>query len=380
MISKLLRRAAALVSIALMLGAAGAHAQGDIVVAQVAPFSGPLAGNGLANYTGAKAYFEYVNAHGGVAGRKIRFVREDDAYKPAETLRLMRLVAERDRPVAFVNALGSANVSAMLKDKLLDATGIPVVGVTPGMEGLREPGHPLLFHVVGGDRAQIDTVLQHLRTLGIGKVAVVHQDLPFGTEGLAIAEKSAAKLGVKIVGQLVVPRGANDVKDLVGKLPAMGAQCYVLILAPNSGAAFVRDARLGGDRTPIYSLSYVTARGVVDAAGQQLAAGVAVAQVTPNAAVATTGLTREFHAAMKAHAPSDTEYSAATMAGFLAARATVEALRQTNGGNAAAVAAALRKMKIELGGYTLDFPQGGGTVGSRMVDIAVIDRNGALRY
>ena len=50
---------------------------------------------------------------------------------------------------------------------------------------------------------------------------------------------------------LAVPRGADDVKGLVKPLAAMGAQTYLIILAPNSGAAFVRDIRLAGDRTPI---------------------------------------------------------------------------------------------------------------------------------
>jgi len=66
-----------------------------------------------------------VNAQGGVHGNKIRFVREDDQYKPAETVRLIRLVAERDKPVAFVNLLGSANVLALLQDKTLDRLAFP---------------------------------------------------------------------------------------------------------------------------------------------------------------------------------------------------------------------------------------------------------------
>lgn len=378
MISRFARRFLAAAGLA--FAAASAMAQGTIVIAQVAPFSGPLAGNGLSNYIGAKAYFDQVNAAGGVAGRKIKFIREDDTYKPAETVRLMRLVAERDRPAAFVNVLGSANVTALLKEKVFDAIDVPAVGVTPGTEELRNPGHPLLFHVVGGDRSQIETVLNHLRTVGATRIGVVYQDIPFGTNGLAIAEEVGQKLGVKIVGKLAVPRGADDVKGLVKPLAAMGAQTYLIILAPNSGAAFVRDIRLAGDRTPIYSLSYVTARGVTDAAGVELATGVAVAQVTPNPAVPNSGLVRDFQQAMKAHAPKDAEYSSATLVGYLAARTVVEGLKQTKGEGGSALAAALRKLRLDLGGYMLDFPQGGGAVGSRMVDIAVISRAGTLRY
>ena len=96
-----------------------AHAQ-DVVVAHVGPMSGPLAGNGIANYEGAKAYFDQVNAQGGINGQKIRLVREDDQYKADETIRLVQEVAKRDRPAAFINLLGSANVTAMFKDKTFD--------------------------------------------------------------------------------------------------------------------------------------------------------------------------------------------------------------------------------------------------------------------
>src|SRR5437764_13427801 len=65
------------------------HAASELVVAQVGPMTGPLGPNGVANYLGAKACFDSVNAHDGINGAKIRFVREDDRYKADETLRLL---------------------------------------------------------------------------------------------------------------------------------------------------------------------------------------------------------------------------------------------------------------------------------------------------
>ncbi|NDY91380.1 ABC transporter substrate-binding protein [Ideonella livida] len=368
------------VGVGLALGGAGPARAADLVVAQVAPFSGPLAVNGEANYLGAKAYFDQVNAQGGVQGNRIRFVREDDQYQPAETVRLVRLVAERDRPVAFVNLLGSANVAALLQDRTLDRVGIPAVGVTPGSESLRTPGSPLMFHLQAGDRLQIEAILKNLANVGLSRVGVVYQDIPFGRNGLNYIEEQAGPRQLQVVAKVALPPGADDARDAVARLRGQGAQTFLMILAPNSGAAFVRDLRAVGDRTPVYGLSYVSAQSVVAKAGPEGALGVALAQVTPNPNSPTTGLIRDFQTAMRDFAPKGTELNTMTLAGYLAARVTVEGLRRSSLPlKPENLEAAVRRLRLDLGGYTVDFASGD-NVGSRQVALSVIDRSGNLRY
>jgi len=356
------------------------HAASELVVAQVGPMTGPLGPNGIANFVGAKACFDLVNAQGGVNGAKIRFVREDDQYKTEETLRLLELVAKRDKPVAFVNILGSVNVSTMLKEKLLDRIEVPVIGVTPGAESLRQPGSPWLFHVHAGDRAQIERILGHLSTLGISRLAVVYQDIPFGKSGLAMADELAGPLKVEIIGRVPAPAGTDDLKTAAAELRKTGAQTYLMILAPNSGASMVRDVRLAGDRTPIYGMSYVPADAIVAKAPPGSAVGIALAQVTPNASTLNTGVTREFHQAMSKFAPDVTEPSQLHLVGYLAARITVEGLRLAGANpTPASLAKTLRRVRLDLGGYNVDFT-GADNVGSRYVNIGVIDGRGRLIY
>ncbi|MEZ5706869.1 MAG: ABC transporter substrate-binding protein [Burkholderiaceae bacterium] len=369
-----------LVGVPAMAYAWSSHAAPELVVAQVSPLSGPLGPNGMANYLGSKAYFDFVNAQGGVDGAKIRFVKEDDQYKADETLRLYELVAKRDKPVAFVNILGSSNVSAMLKAKLLDRLEVPVIGVTPGADSLRNPGSPWMFHIHAGDKAQIERILTHLSTLGIKRIAVVYQDIPFGKGGLAVAEELAAPLKVEIVGSVPAPAGADDLKPAAAALKKLEAQTYLMILAPNSGVALVRDVRLGGDRTPIYGMSYVPTDGIVAKAPPDSATGVALAQITPNASTRTTGLTREFQQVFGKFAPEVSEPSQLHLVGYLAARVTVEGLRKAGAGATPAdLAKALRRVRMDLGGYTIDFT-GGGNVGSDYVNIGVVNRRGNLMY
>lgn len=355
-------------------------ARADVVIAQISPQTGPLGGNGTANAVGARAYFEQVNAQGGVNGHRIRFVVEDDQYKADETVRLLQAVAQRDKPVMFVNLLGSANVSAVLKQQVLEKLSIPVVGVTPGSESLRNPGSPWMFHVQAGDKAQLARMLSHLATLNMRRLAVIYQDIPFGTSGLGFVEEIAAQLKLEVKAKVPVPPAADDLKPAVAKLQGTDVQANILILAPNSGIAFIRDARAAGNRIPIYSLSYVPVKGILEKVNAEQASGVAIAQVTPNAGGTSAGLTRDFHLAMDKHAPPGTDHSQLHLVGFIAARVAVEALRRAGSSpSPEKVASALKNLKMDLGGYPIDFGAGN-NVGSQYVDIGAIDRSGRLRY
>lgn len=361
-----------------LLAWAAATAHADIVLADVGPFSGPLAENGNANHAGAKAYIDRVNAEGGVHGQRLRLVKEDDQYKPDETVRLLQLVAQRDKPVAFLNVLGSANVTALLKDDTLGRIATPVVGVTPGAESLRTPGSPWLFHTHAGDKAQFARILGHVSTLGLSRVAVIYQDIPFGKSGLALVEGLAPSLKVTIAAKVAVPAGADDLKPAIAALQGVEANVYLMILATNSGPAFVRDLRAAGNLTPIYGMSYTPVKTVVAKAGAGASVGVTLAQVTPNPFSRASGLTRDFHTDMDKHAPG-ADHSQLHLIGYLNARVAVEGLRRAGPApTPERLAAALRRLNVDLGDYLVNFDNG--QVGSQYVNIGAIDRSGKLIY
>lgn len=350
----------------------------DIVVAQIAPKTGPLGPNGMANYLGARVHFDDVNERGGLNGQRIRFVFEDDQYKPAETLRLLELVAQRDKPVLFLNMLGSANVTAVLSGGLLDKLGIPAVGVTPGAESLRSPGSPLLFHAQAGDRAQLKQIVGHLSTIGISNIAVVYQDIPFGTSGLAIVEEFCKSQNIRVAAKVPVKAGADDLKAAAADLKRSEAQTYVMVLAPNSGAALVRDVRGASDGTPIYGMSYVPVADIVGKAGLSSAKGVALSQVTPNTFSDNSSVVREFKSAMNRHAPGETP-NQLHLIGYIAARIATEALAKAGASpTPATVRNALKSLRLDAGGYVVDFSKG--NVGSAYVSIGVVDGRGRLVY
>jgi branched-chain amino acid transport system substrate-binding protein len=350
----------------------------DIVLAQVAPKTGPLGPNGVAVHLGAKVHFDDVNERGGLHGNHIRFVFEDDQYKPAETQRLLQLVAQRDKPVLFLNLLGSASVTTILSEGVLEKLGIPALGAMPGSESLRTPGSPLLFHTQAGDRAQLRQIVSHLSTMGVSSIAVIYQGTPFGLSGLAIVEELCKLRNIRLTARVQVEAGADDLKPAAMELKRSAAQTYVMILAPNSGAALVRDVRGAGDGTPIYGMSYVPVADIVAKAGQSSAKGVALSQVTPNTFSDSSSVVREFKSSMNRHAPGEAP-NQLHLIGYLSARIATEALAKAGASaTPAAVRNSLKSLRFDAGGYAVDFSKG--NVGSTYVSIGVIDGRGRLVY
>jgi len=99
----------------LAVAATAAPGPGEIVIAQAAPFSGPLAPTGTHIRAGIQLYLDRVNAAGGIHGARLKLVSKDDGYKSEETVRLVKELAREAKPVAFAGIVGTGNTEALIK-------------------------------------------------------------------------------------------------------------------------------------------------------------------------------------------------------------------------------------------------------------------------
>ncbi len=94
----------------------------------------PLTGVAAPGYseipTGARAYYDYVNAHGGVDGRKIQYIVKDDAYNPTKTSEVTNELVLQDEIFAMVGGLGTPTHSAVVD--FLNQEGVPDLSVSSG--------------------------------------------------------------------------------------------------------------------------------------------------------------------------------------------------------------------------------------------------------
>jgi ABC-type branched-subunit amino acid transport system substrate-binding protein len=357
-----------------MLGSQAAPAPGDVVVAQIGPFTGlPVADAHHLN-EGATAYFAHLNARGGIGGRAVKLVTLDDTYKPEGFVKAFE-EAMRHKPVALLSPVGSIVLRKMFDDKLLDKSDVIVLNAVPGAEAFRSPGHPKLFHVRAGDKQQIDKIVALMPTMSVSRLAVLHQDIPTGTSGLAMAKEAATRWGTQIVAVSSSEEPAA-LAAASAQVVASGAQAALVLGAPPFMANGIASLRKAGAAYLIYALSYATPTLVAKAAGPG-ARGVALSQAFPNPASQTMPLQREFHAAMKDAHPKIAVYTPFHLEGYITAKTFAEAARRAKDVTPEQIGRALRSMgELDLGGFRVDFSQSNN--GGRFVDVGVINADGRL--
>lgn len=354
-----------------------AAAEDSIVVGQVGPFTGLPVPDAPQLNLGMKAAFARVNAAGGVGGRRIALFELDDTYTGDGFVKAFGEAMKR-KPVALLSPVGSVGLTRMLDDKLLDRADVFVLNAIPGAESLRNPGHAKLFHVRAGDRQQIEKIVGLSSTLGVSRLALLHQNIPMGSSGLAMTRDAAARSGIANLVAFEATTEAASVADAAAKVKSADAQAVLVIGAPRFMADGVAALRAAGFGQFVFALSYAPATLVRQVAGSG-SRGVGLAQTFPNPLGVGTPLQREFRAAMTAIEPTLRNYTSFHLEGYITARVFAEAARRASAVSADGVAQALRRMgEIDFGGFRVDFATS--NVGSRFVDIGVIDADGRLVY
>lgn len=378
MLSKTLT-ALALAGAACLAPAQAATAREDIVIGQVAPLTGTIAGTGTEYVAGGAAYFAHVNANGGIYGRKIRVVLKDDSYKPDQTLAHTRQLLADDKPLALFGFVGTGNVLALNKNKVLEEAGIALLAPYTGAQDLRDPMNPHIFHIRASYTDETARMVEHLHTIGLRKFAVMYQDDPFGKSGLAGAEQALDKLGLKAVAKGGYDRTKpEEVDAAVAAIAPAEPDAIIMVSVNRASAAFVKKMREKGSRARLFSISVVNFKELLKNAGEDTVRGVGISQVMPSPYSQMVPVAREFQAMMKKYQPEKV-VSYASMESFIAAKILVEAIKRA-GGNPTRekVIAQLEKLNAyDVGGFKVGFSPGN-RVGSRFVEVTVIGPGGKL--
>lgn len=364
---------------ALWLASFAAAAADEIVLGQVAPLTGTIAGTGEEYVAGGAAYFAHVNANGGIHGRKIRVVIKDDSYKPDQTVTHTRSLLEQDKPLALFGYVGTGNVLALNKNRILENAGIALMAPYTGAQDLREPMNPHIFHIRASYTDETARMVEHLHTIGLRRFAVMYQDDPFGKSGLAGAERALQKLGLKLVAQGGYDRTKPEqIGAAVAAIAPSEADAIIMVSVNRASAAFIKELRAKGSKARLFSISVVNFKELLKNAGEDAARGVGISQVMPYPYSPMLPVVREFQALMAKHQPGKT-VSYASMESFVAAKVLVEAIRRA--GPQPTRQKILEQLEAtrdhDVGGFHVNFGPGN-RVGSRFVEVTVIGPQGKL--
>lgn len=216
-----------------------------IVLGTTAPLSGPETAYEPV-VSGANAYFRYVNAHGGVYGRRIVYRIEDDGYDPSRTVPATRKLVEQEHVLALFNTVGTEQALAV-RD-YLNQQGVPQLFVGSGAVTLNDPKHhpwtvPFLPSFVGEGALY---ARQIAKTRPEARIAVLYEDSEYGDELLAGLKQGLGRRASQIVATQTYEVTDVELMQQIQALEASGADTLVLFSLPKQSIqAFVAVAKLG---------------------------------------------------------------------------------------------------------------------------------------
>jgi ABC-type branched-subunit amino acid transport system substrate-binding protein len=214
---------AALTGLSLLTLAAGSAGADEIRIGQTLPYSGPASGFGAIGRT-QEAFFEKVNAEGGINGRKVKFITLDDAYSPPKTVEQTRKLVEQDEVLMMFGSLGTATNSAV--QRYLNAKKVPQLFVLSGATKWADPQkNPWTMPGMAAYESEGVVYAKYiLQAKPDAKIAILSQNDDFGRDYVAGFKRALGpKAASMIIAEASYETSAPTISSQLSTLNASGA-------------------------------------------------------------------------------------------------------------------------------------------------------------
>ncbi|HYS47615.1 MAG TPA: ABC transporter substrate-binding protein [Xanthobacteraceae bacterium] len=302
----------------------------EIKIGNFVPYSGPASAYAVNGKTIA-AYFNKVNAEGGVNGRKIRFISYDDSYSPPKAVEQARRLVESDEVLLVFYSLGTPSNSAI--QKYMNLKKVPQLFVASGATKWNDPKNfPWTMgwspSYQGEAHIYAQYLLQHHPNARIG---ILYQNDDYGKDYLkGLSDGLAGKM--QIVAQYPYETADPTVDSQIVALKASGADVFFNVTTPKfASQAIKKTAEIGWK--PIHLLNNVSRSigAVIKPAGFENAQGILSAGYTKDATDPTWAKDPEFRQwseFMDKYYSDGDKTNSSTVTSYAVAATLVQVLRQ----------------------------------------------------
>jgi branched-chain amino acid transport system substrate-binding protein len=250
----------------------------EIKIGHTNPYSGPASAYGTIGKA-IDAYFKMVNEQGGINGRKINFISQDDGYSPPKTVEVVRQLVEQEKVLFVFNTLGTPPNTAI--QKYMNAKKVPQLFVATGAS---KWGKPKEFPWTMGWQPDYNTEGQIyakylLANQKDAKIAVLYQNDDYGKDYLEGFHAGLGDAGKKlIVSEVSYEVTDPTVDSQVIQMSSKGANAFFNITTPKFAAQAIKKAGEIGWK-PLHFLNNVSASvsTVLKPAGFEFSQGILTA-------------------------------------------------------------------------------------------------------
>jgi ABC-type branched-subunit amino acid transport system substrate-binding protein len=212
----------------------------EIKIGNIMPYSGPASAYGVIGKT-EQAYFNKINAEGGINGRKINFISYDDGYSPPKTVEQARKLVESDEVLFIFNSLGTPPNSAI--QKYMNAKKVPQLFVATGATKWNDPqnfpwtmGWQPNYQIEGHIYAKY-----LMKEKPDGKVAILFQNDDYGKDYVkGLKDGLGAKAASMIVAEESYETTEPSIDDHIVRLKASGADVFYDVTTPKFAAQAIK--------------------------------------------------------------------------------------------------------------------------------------------
>lgn len=294
----------------------------SILFGQTVPKTGPAALYGEST-AGVLAYFDYVNARGGVQGRKLKLTSLDDQYQPPVALQDTRTLVNTDNVFAEVAVNGTATTEADLT--VLDPANVPVIGIQTGATVFSGTLRPNVYNVWPSYLTEGRLLGSYAQSLHLSKVGVLYQNDDFGKSLYQGVQNS----GLKAALAISYDPTQTDFSPQAVQFKAANVGAVIILAIPGPTTDFL-NALNGVNFKPVRIMSQVSAIPQMFGTAPQEFPGSYIGAFIPPLTGSSNQQVKTFESAMSAYQPGQ---SASVFAawGWMEAQVAVAGLKAIHG-------------------------------------------------
>jgi len=230
----------------------------EIKIGNIMPYSGPVSAYGVIGKT-EQAYFNKINAEGGINGRKINFISYDDAYSPPKTVEQARKLVESDEVLFIFNPLGTPPNSAI--QKYMNTKKVPQLFVATGATKWNDPKEfPWTMGWQPNYQSESRIYAKYiLKNMPNAKIAILFQNDDYGKDYVkGLKDGLGAKASSMIIAEESYETSEPTIDSHIVNLKATGADVFFNVTTPKFAAqAIKKNAEIGWK--PLHFLNNVSA-------------------------------------------------------------------------------------------------------------------------
>ena len=229
----------------------------EIKIGNINPYSGPASAYGAIG-KGIGAYFDKINAEGGINGRKIKYISVDDGYNPARTVEMARKLVEEEEVLLLFQPLGTPPNSAI--HKYMNTKKVPHLFVATGATKWGDPKNfPWTMGWQPNYQSESKIFVQHLlEAKPNAKVGILMQNDDYGKDYVkGFKDALGDKAKTMIVAELTYEVTDPTVDSQMVSLKASGADVFFNVTTPKFAAQAIKKAAEIGWK-PLHLLNSVS--------------------------------------------------------------------------------------------------------------------------